>query len=142
MLAFVTIFSSAFAGGVGGVNEKTLETFKKEFASAKKVSWETTKDYTKATFEMNNQVMFAYYSVEGEFIAVSRNLLSSQLPITLATELKKTYNGFWITDLFEYAAPNSTSYFITIENADQVYVLKSNGVHGWEVFKKGKKNQA
>lgn len=131
--------SSLFANTKEGVSEKVINTFKTEFASARDVKWEAGKDFVKATFTMNDQVMFAYYTVDGEQIAVSRNLVSSQLPINLLADMKKNYSDFWITDLFEIAAKSETSYYVTIETADQTIVLKSNGANAWEVYKKEKK---
>ncbi|RYY29737.1 MAG: hypothetical protein EOO04_06600, partial [Chitinophagaceae bacterium] len=44
------------------VNAKAANSFKKEFSQAQDVKWENTKQYVKATFKMNDQVMIAYYS--------------------------------------------------------------------------------
>jgi len=132
-------FSNTFANGFEGVSQKAIQSFQKEFANAKEVKWESSKDFSKATFKMNEQVMFAYYSENGELLGVSRNIISSQLPINLLSELKKNYTQYWITDLFEMASSNETSYYVTLENADAVTVLKSAGSNGWEVYRKDKK---
>ena len=42
------------------VNAKAANAFKKEFAQAQDVKWENTKQYVKATFKMNDQMMVAY----------------------------------------------------------------------------------
>ncbi|HEY6436764.1 MAG TPA: hypothetical protein VIY47_09240, partial [Ignavibacteriaceae bacterium] len=100
--------SSTFANNAEGVNQKVMNSFKKEFANAKDVKWEIGKEYVKATFTFNEQIMFAYYSENGEMLAMTRNIVSSQLPINLLNDLKKDYSSFWITDLFEMAAGNET----------------------------------
>lgn len=143
-LALLITFSisSAFANNTAGVSEKAISSFKKEYVNAKEVKWESTKDYSKATFKMNDQVLFAFYSVDGEFIALSRNIKTSQLPINLSSKLKKSFASYWVTDLFEMASNNETSYYVTIESADHVIILKSGGVNGWEVYKKEKKSIA
>lgn len=134
--------SSILANTVEGVNQKVMNSFKSDFADAREVKWESGKDFVKATFTMHEQVMFAYYSVDGEQIAVSRNIVSSQLPLNLLSDLKKNYTGFWISDLFEMASKGDTAYYMTVENGDYSIVLKSNGSSGWEVYKKDKKNPA
>src|SRR5688500_5070553 len=134
--------SSIFANTVEGVSQKVMNSFKAEFSNARDVRWESGKDFVKATFTLHEQIMFAYYSVDGEQIAVSRNIISSQLPLNLLTDLKKNYTGFWISDLFEMASKGDTSYYMTVENGDYSIVLKSNGSSGWEVYKKDKKNPA
>lgn len=89
---------------------------------------------------MNGQVMFAYYNNSGEMLAITRNIVSSQLPISLFSELKQDYAQYWITDLFEMVNGNETSYYVTVENADAVVVLKSvDGLH-WDLFRKEKKS--
>jgi hypothetical protein len=131
--------SSTFANDSEGVNQKVVNSFKKEFANAKDVKWESSKDYVKATFTLNGQVLFAYYSENGDMLAMTRNITSSQLPIVLLNDLKKEYSNFWITDLFEMAAGNETAYYVTLESADSIVVLKSNNSTSWEQFKKEKK---
>ncbi|WP_315818777.1 hypothetical protein [Paraflavitalea speifideaquila] len=131
--------SSTFANKLENVNEQVISSFKKDFASAQDVSWEKSKEISKATFKMNDQVMFAYYAEDGNLLAVMRNIVSSQLPINLMSDLKRNYSGYWISDLFEMASDNSTSYYVTVQNGDQTVVLKSFGSAGWETFKKDKK---
>jgi len=134
--------SSTFANNAEGVNQKVMSSFKKEFANAKDVKWESGKEYVKATFTLNGQILFAYYSESGEMLAMTRNIVSSQLPINLLNDLKKDYSSFWITDLFEMAAGNETAYYVTLESADSIIVLKSSDASNWEQFKKEKKQTA
>ena len=132
--------SSAFANNEETINQKAVSSFKKDFAAAQDVKWESNKDFVKATFKLNDQVMFAYYSQTGNLMAVTRNIVSSQLPINLLSELKKKYNNYWISDLFEVSSDTDSSFYITLQNSDQTVVLKSNGISEWEVYKKDKKN--
>lgn len=138
-LVIVTLVSTAFANTAEGVNAATVAAFKKDFSAAQDVRWETNKEFNKATFSLNHQVMFAYYSLNGDLIALSRNLTLNQIPISLAAELKKASTDYWITDLFEMASNDETTYYATIQNSDQVIVLKSVGSNGWEQYKKTKK---
>ena len=131
---------SAFAGVNDGVNEQAVQSFKKDFVNASNISWEQKQDYVKVTFSLNDQVLFAYYSNSGDLQAVVRNITSVQLPIGLLSDLKKDYNEFWISDLFEIASNDQTTYYITLENANKKIVLKSEGSFDWTVFSKTKKN--
>jgi hypothetical protein len=130
---------SSFAHKLENVNEQVMNSFKRDFASAQDVTWEKSKDIAKATFKMNDQVMFAYYAEDGSMLAVIRNIVSGQLPISLLSDLKKNYAGYWISDLFEMASNDSTTYYVTVEDANQKIVLKSSGSIGWETYKKDKK---
>ena len=131
--------SSTFANRTENVNQKAQNSFSKDFATAKEVKWEATKEFSKVTFTLNAQVMTAYYNANGEMIAMTRNIVSGQLPISLLTSLKKDYSEFWISDLFEMAAENSTTYYVTLENADTQLVLRSDNNGNWELFKKERK---
>ena len=121
------------------VNQLAVNSFHKEFSNAQNVVWEQKQDFIKATFTLNDQVLFAYYNNNGDLQAVVRNIVSSQLPINLLTDLKKEYNGCWISELFEIASDNQTTYYVTLENADKKIVLKSNSTENWSVYAKTKK---
>ena len=138
-LAVLVTISSAFAGNKEGVSDKAIKSFNREFAQARNVEWDTNKELQKATFELNGQVMFAYYNKEGELLAVSRNLATNQLPIRLSASLKQQYSEYWVSDLFEMASNNESSYYITIENADSKTVLRAIGSGDWQLYKKIKK---
>lgn len=123
---------SAFAGNnIDDVNQHAVKSFNRDFSNTRNVMYEQKQGYVKVTFTMNDQVLFAYYNNSGELTAVIRNIKSEQLPISLLTNLKKEYTGFWISDLFEMASNDQTTYYITLENADKTIVLKSEGTEGW-----------
>ena len=131
---------SAFAANNDEViNQQVLRTFKKDFATASNIKWEQKETYTRATFSLNGQVLFAYYDTNGDLQAVVRNIVSDQLPISLLSDLKKDYSDYWITDLFEIASDDQTNYYITLESSEKKIVLKSQGTNFWSVFSKEKK---
>ena len=132
----------AFANKTDNINNQVTTSFNKDFATAKEVKWQKETNYIKATFTMESQVMFAYYNENGDLIGVVRNILSDKLPISLMSDLKKNYNNHWISDLFEMASDGQSSYYITLENANETLVLKSNGMNEWSVYKRTKKNIA
>jgi hypothetical protein len=138
MMLMVSV--STFAHTMGGVTERIIREFQKEFAGAKDVQWETGKAFVKATFTLHGQVMFAYYSNDASLLAVTRNITTNQLPMGLLTDVKKNYANYWISDLFEMVADNETSYYVTLESADSRVVLKSTDSTTWQVYKKEKKN--
>jgi hypothetical protein len=141
MLALVltTIAGTAFSRNPNDINDKVLKAFSKSFLHAENVTWEAKKDFYKATFEISGQTMFAYYNEYGEEIAVTRNLVLSQLPINLATGLQKGFKEYWLTDLFEVAANGETSYYATVQTATHTITFRADGTTEWKVFKKDKK---
>lgn len=137
-LAIAVSTLSAFAGD-DNVNQKALDAFKTEFATAKEVEWSVGSNYYKATFNYNGKYVFAYYNENGEMLGLSRYLSPVDLPLALQNNLKKNYEGYWVSDLFEAAKNDATNYYITLENADTKIVLKSSG-NGWTVHNKTKKS--
>ena len=122
-----------------GVNQLAVKSFHKDFVNAKNIKWEQKTGYVKVEFTINDQVLYAYYNNDGQMTAIVRNIVSDQLPISLLTSLKRDYTAFWIPDLFEIAADDQTTYYVTLENADKKIVLRSNGIDSWEVYNKSRK---
>jgi len=136
-LAIALFTLSAFAGS-GTVNQKVLDAFKTEFATASEVEWSAGADYFKATFNYNGKYVFAFYSEEGALLGLTRYISPVDLPLVLQNNLKKNYEGFWVSDLFEASKNEGTHYYITLENADTKIVLRSAGAT-WGTYSKTKK---
>jgi len=140
-LLMMGVSVSAFAAknDDGAVNQLAVRSFKKDFNGASNIIWEQRDTYTKATFSLHGQVLFAYYNGNGDLQAVVRNITSDQLPISLLSSLRKEYGNCWISDLFEIVSDDQTSYYVTLEDSDKKVVLKSQGTEFWNEFKKEKK---
>ena len=135
MLAIALTTLTAFAND-NNVNSTVLTAFNKEFAGVKDVQWTSTNDFYRAEFVYNGQNVNAFYKLDGELLAITRNITSLELPINLQTNLKNNYSNYWITDLFEVSSTEGTSYYITMQKADSKVVLKSDGSGKWGMFKK------
>jgi len=132
-LTLATTFSFA-----NTTNGETKTSFRQDFKNAQLMSTEETNNFTKLTFTTSGVIMSAFYSTSGELLAVTRNIVSTQLPLNLLTSLKKHYSASWITDLFEFNGDNQDCYYITLENADTKTTLRSNG-DNWELYSTTKK---
>ena len=77
--------------------------------------------------------MFAFYNKSGDFMAATQYISSAQLPTGLKKSLKKLMGNRWITDLFEVTHDDESSWYVTLESADQKIVLKSDGGK-WRVY--------
>ena len=133
MLA-ITISSLATFAREENVNKNVLNAFSQEFPGAKDVKWTANDTYYQASFVFNGQYADAFYELNGKLMAMTRNISSLDLPMTLQTSLKK-YSGSWISDLFEISNNDGTRYYITMENADSKIILKSNCAGNWNAFK-------
>ena len=124
------------------ISKNVINSFNREFSNASDIKWESNANFIKAQFTVNDMVLFAYFNNSGELIAVTRFISPNQLPLELLSSLKKTNAGYWISDLFEIRTESGTAYYATIENADQIVILKSEGINGWQTFQKEKKDNA
>lgn len=122
------------------VSSAVIASFKSSFKNASDVAWKMTSNYYKADFSLNGQYVAAYYDANATLVAVTRNITSFQLPITLQNKLKATYESYWISELFELSDDNGTSYYVTVEDGDSKITLKSAGSNDWSVYQKQRKS--
>jgi hypothetical protein len=139
VLGFLAIVGVSSAYPSEKVSPKVLASFKTEFSTAKNVEWETGANYYRAAFLLNDQKVFAYYSVEGALVSIARYISSLQLPINLFTNLKNDYDKYWISDLFEVSNGDGVHYYVTLENADTKLVMQSSNGGSWLSYSKSKK---
>jgi hypothetical protein len=121
------------------VNQRVESTFNKTFGAAQEITWTKVNNLYKAQFILNGHVTYAFLDEEGVLVGAYRNILSTQLPIQLMTQLKDEYADYWISNLFEMAKENETSYYVTVENGTQTVVLKSENGSKWQAHTKVKK---
>ncbi len=137
-LIFIITAGSAFANEVK-VPTRALESFTKEFSTAQDINWTSGNNYYMATFVLNGQNVFAYYTPDGEFISTARYLSTLQLPFNLLTNLKNEYSRYWVSDLFEVSNHEGTAYYVTLENAETKLMLKSKNSNYWDSYSKKQK---
>jgi len=134
ILALVFSVSTSFAfTRPESVSSQVLNTFSSEYVGATEATWTISKDFYQVAFTLDGQRMFAFYNKSGDFIAVTRNISSVQLSKSLKKSLKKLMGNRWITDLFEITHDDETSWYVTMESADQKIILKSNGGK-WRIY--------
>jgi hypothetical protein len=114
--------------------------FSQQFAEAMDVRWEEGTNFFKATFEDWGRTLFAFYADNGDLMGVAANLSSPTLPERLQAQIKRSYAGYWITDLFGYHNQDEKGFVVTLENADKVVILKAVGEGGWNVYKTSAKS--
>lgn len=133
-----TIFTSSYAADTKTV-PVVEHAFQISFYGAKDVKWEQVGVLYKVTFAINGQYASAFYNSDGDMIAQTRNITSSQLPEALQASLKQDMQGYWITDAFAVTIEGESTYYVKLENADNGIMLKSTGAKKWELYKKNDK---
>jgi len=138
LIITLAIALSSLSSNAGEVNvsAKVLDAFNTQFNTAKEVTWTSGSNFYKAAFLFNGQHVFAFYNLDGELLGLTRYLSSLDLPMALQADLKKDYANFWIADLFEVSNDEGTHYYITVENANETRILKSDSNNDWKVYQK------
>ena len=139
VMGFLMIMGVSWAYPSEKVSQKVLASFKTEFTNAQDVEWETGNNYFKAAFTMNEQRVFAYYSVDGQLLSIARYISSVQLPVNLFADLKNDYSKYWISDLFEVSNSEGLHYYVTLETADSKLVMHSSNGGSWSTYSRNKK---
>ncbi|MDB5252297.1 MAG: hypothetical protein JWP27_1466 [Flaviaesturariibacter sp.] len=121
------------------VSPAIRKSFETTFKNAREVDWTVSTTFAKAQFALDGQYINAFYDNDGSLIALTRNITASQLPMMLQTSLKTESANYWISDLFEISNEEGTSYYVTLENADNKIVLKSSDNKDWTSYKKIRK---
>jgi hypothetical protein len=141
-IVLVSFTAFSFAAETPAVSKNIVSSFNKQFSNAQDIQWDTHENYVKAQFTMNDMVLFAFFNNNGDLLAITRFISPNQLPLSLISNLKKDFTNYWVSDLFEIQTEAGTSYYATLENADQTIVLKSEGTIGWMMFQKERKTNA
>ena len=130
--SFITIGLGAIYAQGSQPGESPLQaSFKEHLKTAKEITWTETKNYKEATFTIDNRQLSVFFTDDGRPFAASRNITTDQLPLALAGEIKRRYNDYWITDLFEISKEGHSEYYITLENADRKKLMKSDDYGQW-----------
>ena len=130
------LFSVKSFANDGIISVSVQESFNKSFKNATEVKWSTINSYYKADFTFNGQQVTAFFESDGKLIAVTRHVLSTSLPVTLQADLKKDYEDYWISDVFEVNDDQGTSYFVTLQKADVILTLKATSGSNWSEYRK------
>jgi len=131
IVMLITGIISSYAAGKDSVNKFIASSFRKKFAEAREVKWEKLNEGMRACFKIEEQILYAYYSTEGELTAVARPIRSSQLPINLSLDLTKKYSEYFIADIFEVSSENSSTYFVVLDSPRRKLLLRSIGSEGF-----------
>jgi hypothetical protein len=144
LFILLTVMSSFFAQAANNNNNDdvapaAIKAFSRTFSNASEVSWTASENLYKVSFQVAGQYASAYYNNAGSLVVVTRNISPLQLPVVLLANVKKDYAQQWISDLVEVSDETGTFYYITLEDAGQRIILKSDGPANWTRYQKFEK---
>jgi hypothetical protein len=128
-------FSTLFAQSNNRESSYLQASFREQIPAAGDISWKQGKNYTEATYTIDNKQLTFYYDADNKLFAVSRNITSDQLPLFLLGDIKRNYSNYWITGLFELSIDNHSNYYLTLENADGRKILMADSYSEWYNYK-------
>jgi len=134
--AFVLTITVGYAANKDGNIPQYVESaFNSNFNFAKNVQWQKMDNYYEVIFNQHGRTLFAFYSEDADFMGIANYILSDRLPVTLKSDLKTKYTNYWISDLFTYSINDKPGYVVTLENADQKIMLKSDNGKTWHLYR-------
>jgi len=122
-------------------NLKVKIAFTSEFRQAADVQWSTTANSSVflAKFKFNNEDLQAFFTEEGEFLGTTRQIVKSQLPVMVASQLDKQYADSHVVTIFEYSKPEGLEYYITLTTTKDTRIVKASPNGEISVYKKNVK---
>jgi hypothetical protein len=134
----ILLTSTTFANDSVDPLLQIQKRFSSMFTNTAEVSWTTISDYYQVKFLQAGQHLTAYYNASGEFVSLSRNLSTSMLPLILQEKLQNKLLNSWVTNSFELYRENGTEYFVTVENANEKTIYRSENTD-WSTYKRSQK---
>ena len=141
LTAIVMLFAiSAFASNGDNVTAKVKAAFQQDFSHASSVNWKMESDFYFASFQLNGVSIDAAYNADGELVGTSRKINLDQVPLAISMELAKKYRGYSISSqVAEINFEGQTSYYVDVQDNNQVISLKCAGNGDLSVVSKTKK---
>jgi hypothetical protein len=127
--------SSGFANTPVDINKKAAAAFHADFKKAKDVKWVESPKYIQVQFNLDDKVMYAYYSPDGRLICQTRNILTTDLPAYLRNDIKKNYGSYWVSELFQLSTDQGVSYYVRLEDGEGYVTLSAESGDNWRTYK-------
>jgi hypothetical protein len=140
-ILFLSISLSSFAGNpvekIPGF--RGVEHFMSTFPQATGIVCKNKGEFTEVNFTWQGMKLAAFYDLDGNQIATSREISVDNLPLTVQLNLKKEYAGFIPKEALEFDdIDNSLSYYVTVVSIKTTYLLRVSADGSSSVFKKMK----
>lgn len=128
-IAVILFFAATYA--TDKVEKNIERSFQSEFPGATHTSWskiESSGLYT-VHFVYDSERLIAYFDTDGNFLAVARNILEHNLPLSVKKTFSKISNAGALATSQELTVMGETSYLFQFKYGEQMktYQVYSNG---------------
>ena len=121
------------------VNEKVLKVFENTFPSVTDLKWKEYAEHYSASFRQNGTLTEVRYDREGNFLSSLRYYKEQMLPLSVLSDVKKTYPKKTIFGVTELTVGNAVTYFVTLEDEKTWLTVKTDQSGNMVVHDKFKK---
>lgn len=132
--ALTLLVSTTFASNTTEPSQQIKIEFSRIFSPSTDVKWQVVSNFYVATFQQGEQYLTAYFNPSGNIEAVSRNILTTSLPLILQKGLQHKLQNAWVIESTELLGHNGTEYYVTLENANTKTTYNAPG-GDWIVYK-------
>ena len=141
LLIFLSLFAAltAAAAEPPEVNAKVLKAFNETFVKATDVVWHEMQNSYEAHFKQSDIVTRAVYDTEGNLLRTTRYYSEENLPINILSKLKKRYTGKSVFGVTEVTTEEDVSYYITLQDEKNWYIVTADNWGTLELTKKFRK---
>jgi len=141
IVIFLCLFAAlgAVAANPPEVTEKVLKAFEETFSKATDVVWHEIGNSYEARFKQSEVIVRASYDKEGSLLRTIRYYGEDMLPINILTKLKKKYTGKSVFGVTESAIEEGVTYYITLQDEKNWYIIASDSWGVMEISQKFKK---
>ena len=108
-----------------------LSSFQESFRNAGDATWSNVKELYRVDFNLDEQKISAFFNADGDLIASSRNVTLLQIPMSLKSDLKKQFNDYEVSSIYEVDNEDGIIYYATIKNDKNALMLKSTSSGDW-----------
>jgi len=145
------LVTSAYAADGGKKITRTTEVtyalqdhFESRFSGAKDVVWTINNNCQKAAFTADGVKMTAFYSLQGDYLGVTRDATYAELADKAKQAIADKYKGYTVNQVIKYETLNEdvnfeeTSYFVDLKNESNellVRVTPSSNVYFFQDVK-------
>ena len=130
---------SASASNPPEVSEKVLKAFNETFIKATDVVWHEMQNLYEASFKQSAITTRAIYDTDGNLLRTTRYYSQENLPINILAKVKKKYEGKSVFGVTEASTEDEVSYYITLEDEKNWYIIKADNWGTLELSQKFRK---
>lgn len=96
-----------------------MSSFNKSFPKSSSVEWELKGDNYNAEFDLNRRDHEVWISKTGAIVKHKKELKPSEIPATVSTAIKRSYDGFRIDDVDRYEVNKQFYYKMELKKLNE-----------------------